>query len=936
MQSEAFQTPFGITGTSFRQSEAFQTEFGRNAQPLVVHAKQRMLCVALQSKLRLDAKQSLASKACKTNGMTKQIERYPTLFIVNRVTLSMSLATSIKDFSDTLNNLYTVKNTSLPILPFLQEIILFTLKSIISGVVYILTFEWFRDVSYLPLLNPALPQQLEITNAERFLFPGFAGSSFGDSFFADPASHLFQFSSLPKSSTDYILSGLVNSFFFSLPFSLPHLISIRRLFSQGVQAALASLVGSIVAHSLFLFSLFYGLRFLIIPWFSLEPVTYILGFAVNVVVIKELIQASPQRFQRSGYAIQIPFSANTSINTHPNRMARKQLSIRQLFSDVEREFSVFSPPLLRISFLSFLLTWCEEVNVFSSISNLTFNAQNTYLDLYPSANASTSLLVHTAYVLAFIVGNCAFSFVFYFLLFQSGPLIASWTNLSSTKIHDTINKLVMLFILTLTFASFPYYGLDYLFGKVGGFLPEDPVYRETVLSPTKITVNKRNTIFVKAESADKKKHTGLLDINNFDNGVYLNNIDFNKFDNFPSDSKSSISRTTSFEKSNYRQENAWIRRNYLAKLRARPRKNSDTTGTTSFYKTFKDPKAYYQRIQLESDRKQSRNVREKQAKKPYGSSVRRQEGVLAEELVSVRQDFWDRFSGVPEDGVLQAVEKRMSVDQRKRQVDATSKLSFRGNQALLGRTDHADSLPSNTHDLADSSQKDDTLDPETNIFAERYTKGVKQKSIVPPLKKTKSLSTKNIIKRRFFLNPVYRTLLQTDIDAFMARQPAVHNIAENQDYDLYKKRTVLERYYNWLRRYSPLQKDLQSLYNVPQTRSFVDSVFHHQFKGTLKIAKRLFPVSFDRQQNSKRDRVLSYDQTLYKDLPISENPLMHEELGKEKENFSSVNERLRSGEPYRFDNSPFVEESDTSPLYAGWDNTSRRFVITNQFFVEKE
>lgn len=856
----------------------------------------------------------------------------------------MSLATSIKDFSDILNDqnsvlvnhIHTVKTSSLPILPFLQELLVFSIKTIISGVVYILTFEWFKDFSYLPLLNPELPQPFEIANAERLLFPGLTSLSSGESFFNDPISHFFSFSNLPKNTTNHIFSGLVNSFFFSLPFSLPHLISIKRLFSQGIQAAAASLIGIVTAHSLFLIAIFYGLRFFIIPWFSLEPVTYTLGFTANVIVIKELIQTSSknnvfatQRFQKGVYA-----GTNTQ-------------SLRGLFIGGQNRGFAVSPLLFRIGFLSFVLTWCEELNVFSSITNLTLNAQNTYLDLYPSTNLSSFFGVHTVYILSFIVGNCVFSLFFYYLLFNLGPVLASWTNLSSTKVSNFINKLVMLFIITFTFASFPYYGLDYLFGKIGGFLPEDPVYKETVLSPTKLTVNKKNTLFIKAESADKKKHTSLLDINNFDNGVYLNNLDFNKFDNFPSDVKGSISRTTSFEKSNYRQENAWIRRNYLARLRARPRKNNDNNSTTSFYKAFQDPKAYYQKIQLESDRKQNKSIREIQSKN--GSFVGRREGILAEEPTHKTQG--DRVFGLD---LVSGNKTKTGVD-----LDFDKRIRNKNNNSV------------------DTQTKLEELDPETNLFAEKYSKGVKRKNSAPLLKKSKALSTKNIIKRKFFLNPVYRSLLQTDIDTFMARQPLTHNIAENQDYDLYQKRVLLEKYYNWLRYYSPLQENLQDVYNISETKSFVDSVFHHQFKGTLKIAKRLFPVTFDPQQNKKKNRVLSYDQILYKDLQISENPLLHEELegkhflkrnqrankkraphdligtqfsapylqnkddsfGSQKHTqtkFEELDPKFQLQEPnYDFHNSPFIEESDSSPFYAGWDETLRRFVVTNKFFIEK-
>ena len=117
----------------------------------------------------------------------------------------MSLATSIKDFSDTLNHIHTVKSSSLPILPFLQELFVFSVKTVISGVIYILTFEWFKDFSYLPLLNPGSPQQFEIANGEDLLFDGaqlLHGTSFQSgltslysrtSFFTDPVSHFFSF-----------------------------------------------------------------------------------------------------------------------------------------------------------------------------------------------------------------------------------------------------------------------------------------------------------------------------------------------------------------------------------------------------------------------------------------------------------------------------------------------------------------------------------------------------------------------------------------------------------------------------------------------------------------------------------------------------------------------------------------------------------------------
>lgn len=940
----------------------------------------------------------------------------------------MSLATSIKDFSDTLNHIHSVNASPLSILSFLQEFVFFIIKFLISGIAYIFTFEWFRDFSYLPLLNPTLhTKTINFASDSATSYLPENGKYWLNSFFTDPVSHFFSFSSFSINTTNCIFSGLVNSFFFSLPFSLPQLITIRRLFSQGIQGAIASFIGITVAHSIFLISIFYGFRFLIIPWFSLEPLTYVLGFAVNVLIIKELIQGSTLRFEKNIYL-------NASGNLEMDINARqKSLFFKKFdFLDFVRFPFAIDPRLLRIAILSFILTWCEELNMFSSITNLTLNAQNTYLDLYPSINVSHSFVAHTIYVVSFILGNCIFSLFFYYLFFKSGSIIVSWINFiqkislkkeqaftsvdptsvkrekqnrkiryTSKDINDAINKLVMLFIITFTFASFPYYGLDYLLGKIGGFLPEDPAYKESILSPTKINVNKKNTLFIKAESTDPKKQGSLIDINNFDNGIYLNNLDFNKFDNFPYDSTGSISRTTSFEKSNYRQENAWIRRNYLSKSKARPRKNSENGGISPFHKAFKDPKNYYQKVQLESDRKQSQNQREIQGKNPSGFFVERSEGVLVEEVPPKIQNFWSQVFGFPNNTVLTNMKKKVSeINMEERLIGKlSSNKDYNTNDPsksvppflyLQNNQDFNNSIENK--DKNQEKEKDNELDLETNIFGEEYTKGVKKKNSDLPLKKVKSLSTKNIIKRKFILNPIYKTLLETDIDAFMARQPITYNIAPNQEYDLHKKRVILERYYNWLRYYSPLQKNLQNLYNIEnsQPKSFVDSAFHHQFKGTFKIVKRLFPITFDSnlykwksstslrgstqytangkskdlQENSALNRILSYDQILYKELSANENPFLHEEILLTNDQINSqgiakaktkafvkskeLDEKLQLQEldedlnnfgkvvdTKGMFNTPFIEESDSSPFYAGWDETLRRFVITNNFLVEE-
>ena len=339
----------------------------------------------------------------------------------------MSLATSIKEFSDILNQISTANelNGTFSYLTFLQEFFLFSIKNLVGAILYIFSFNWLKDFSYLPLLAPQLNPS----------------SYFEDSYFEDPLSHIISFSRLPTLlehgssfgartagyGTEQLISGFINSFFFSLPFSLPHLISMKRFLSQGVSAGVSSVLGIIAAHSLFLIGVLYGLRFFIIPWFSVEPLNYIMGIIIVVAIVNELVQ------EKKVYIV--PRSKQRQAN------------------------------LLKIGVLNFLLTWCEESTVFHSFNHLTLNAHNTYLDLYPSgsapsAGALNSFIIHTTYLVAFILGNCLFSSLFYFLFLQSTQYISQWTGFALAKVARTLNKVVLFLIVAFTLSSCPYYGLD--------------------------------------------------------------------------------------------------------------------------------------------------------------------------------------------------------------------------------------------------------------------------------------------------------------------------------------------------------------------------------------------------------------------------------------------------------------------------------------------
>ena len=840
----------------------------------------------------------------------------------------MSLATSIKDFADILTDISTAKGLTgdFPKALLLQEILIYSGKTLISLVVYIFSFQWLKDISYLPLYTP------EIDGA----------SIFGDSLLGNPASHIFSFSSIPKQATDQLVAGFVNSFFFSLPVSLPHLVSLRRLFFQGPWAAAASVLGIIAANLLFLIGVVYGLRFLIIPYFSLEPLNYAIGVLTVAVLVKAFAEQKGFRF--------VPAWDRTS--------------------------------LIKMSALTFLLTWCEETNLFHSLNNLTLNAQNSCFDLYPCSTALNSFVVHTTYLLAFFLGQCVFSAFFYFLILIGSRYLSSLRYFTTARVTLRLSKLMLFLIVAFTVSSFPYYGLDYLITNVAGFLPEDPAYSNTLLSPSSINT-KYPHFFKEIPPAQRDLKTALnLDLNYFDRGLYLNAPKRQKI--VPKKQKNAISPVVtpalSFEELNYQGEYAWIKRNQLSNNLSKMRRSV-------FTPIFKKPRRRYSKLRELHDNRMQEEAKKARNRIKLGVTTEYQEGIFPGEdapLLIKMTDFLGRAVAIPPElrdfEAVSSAPQEESTRRENAMKNDDSKFALRSRINTALKKDNAlpfhdgrlnadsrrdqkdtDSDSDSDYDVSTSDEKSPILaenrkkDPlkEERVFEQKiqktYSKGFAPPFFLPYERmRSRHLPIKNVIKKRYFLNTVYKRLLETDIDTFLARQPATYKLAKNQESQLYEKRQILNKYYNWLRYYRPLEKMMKLGFQIPDSKSFVDRVYHQQFKGTLRVARRLFKVTFDSKQNPTKDRVLSYDQMLYNDLSQGDNPLLHEELFGEPnirsqaqaETTATPLEPLaqmdRQGEASDncFSCHAFIEESNSSPTYAGWDPTLRRFVVTNRFVVK--
>ena len=865
----------------------------------------------------------------------------------------MSLATNIKEFADVLHNIYAQQLTALegtdmvsdgvlplaiPKIVVFQQACLYGAKSFGEALFYFLSFQWLRDFSYFPLSAPEITHESSINH---------------DTFLSSPFSYLFSFakngvalSSYTEASkasslglgeslyvkenfyglfngffkADQLLAGFVNSFFFSLPFSLPHLITLRRMFSQGIAAAAASILGTIIAHSLVLAGVIYGIRFLIVPYYSLQPLTFFIGLVTIAIIITEFVK------EKRVYLVPL---------TH-------------------------YPSLIRIGVLNFVVALCESATVFHDLHHLTLNRQITYLQLYESKNAFDSFFMNLVYLMAFVLGHALFSLLFSYLILKAAEKMCSFTGWTLPQTARRMNRTLLVAILTLTFSSFPYYGLDYLFTKGAGFLPEDPAYRNTIFSPTQ--VRSRNRHFKSRAPATKESKTPLeLDVNYFDRGMYLAAPKEEKSANDPDTTVSNTEPETvptydpalTFEELNYQGESAWLMRHERAR---RLPEEQDSKKESIFQK----PKSHFKQLKLNQEAKQASAALRESSQ--IGSISEWKEGARLGETLSFSNEKSNISSkvshppemfnlGSQEPGFVnqnKAEKRKEDFSSRERQLSPFASSNVEGQTQDLGLKEPG--FLNLSGRATDNSGQRALL---KELAFEKEIASAYEKSFASPFGEESDgtppdlLPVENIIKKRYRLNPVYRALLQTDIDFFLARQPANYRITQNQEASLFKKRQLLEKYYNSIRYYSPVENvgfakryitrftDGDLWQRKPFTKSFVETLYHQQFKGTLNTVKRFFKLTFDEGQNPSKNRVLSYDQPLYKNSNFSSlskknnagnrllnessqtyHPSLHEELDLEKV-------------------SPFIEESNSTPIYAGWDEKARRFVITNRFnFIE--
>jgi hypothetical protein len=166
-----------------------------------------------------------------------------------------------------------------------------------------------------------------------------------------------------------------------------------------------------------------------------------------------------------------------------------------------------------------------------------------------------------------------------------------------------------------------------------------------------------------------------------------------------------------------------------------------------------------------------------------------------------------------------------------------------------------------------------------------------------------------IIKERFYKTIAYKRALNFDIDLFISRQPKKYLLSQQEETELLEKRQSLSKYYDTLRDYKKMSVSDFELFKkyFGGSKSYATKFYNQQFKGTLKIVRKLFSIHLSDELVSSP---LTFDQPLFLDKQ-NQIETFHEELFNQREKF--------------------LKGASSRPLYAGWDEQSKKFLVTNRF-----
>jgi hypothetical protein len=828
----------------------------------------------------------------------------------------MVFVTAIRDYIDWINASFDALGQEMNVVQFLQQTFFYLLSSVKVGLLYVITFQWLRDLAYLPVL---IPQYTEAVVKEHLYFA------------ENPILNVFSFAETPTLLQNKFVIGFLNSIFTALPFSCAQLIALRRFYVQGWPAAAVTSLGVIAGHSMLLFFVLFGCRAVIIPWLQFEPWNYIIGLTIILSIVYDMGQA--------GGVVQY------------------------------REFSAkHQKAFLAMGAGAFALTLCEQSLIFQHISNLTFGLEPNFLE--PATSTSFNLTAqHSLYLFGFMLGSVVFTYLSYWAAVGVRLAITRIFRITQVRFHAYYHRYSKLFIMTLALSSIPCYGVDYFVTNPLGFVPYD-----TALVPGVFAPNTMHDLFLQRWEGDVKFPREVVTdqaLAGFDRGIFMRYMPGKM--NPENRRARDESVFGAHEDYTIPVEYAWTSE-HNQRLRTRwdfierHKKNLkrfygwlEQTGTGDRLakmmgtETAQERQDRRQREQAETRDAEQAQLAEQEKRhhlwspehfdqftivdnytwkdEPFTHHANKSEINAAYRLAHNLLDTSDFAKIENTQRLLNDLRNEAERSQRDtvEQFDLSAPITTKVSKFLVQQNFqekvHYEQLEKVNDNEETRKMTLPWIWPGLNsYFPENLQEKMRPKHVNFPGRKQRQ------VQNLFLNNPLYKVLMRTDIDAFLARQPKTHLLTSDEEAELYYKRTMLSDYYNSLRKYRRMNNSDEFRLAYGGVKSFSHKVFNHQFKGTYRIARRLFAIDLspDAHPNfpESRERVFKYDMPLFDDTQ-SHNPMIHEELQKARELKQATRVNSKPSKRARRPK-PFFKPTNTSPFYCGWDETKRQFVLTNR------
>nr|QUO99194.1 hypothetical chloroplast RF1 [Oedogonium sp. HN1801B] len=382
----------------------------------------------------------------------------------------MSLVTVIKDYIEIVHKIietspvYIVQHTDYTDLTTLYFYLINTIKHFFTD---IFSLEFFQKIAAFPIIVPNIADSMI---SEISVLDGTFHNVF--TFLDAPIDKVFSTKNefIIITCLEKFVIGLVNSLFLWLPTSAATFLCLRRFVMQGMEIGYIAAIGTMTANIFWLICVLFGIRWIVIPWMSLDILRYWLGFMLLIKYFWD--NRLPAKEIKSDLSLNI---IKTKGGFH---------SIIAIFSNLFQVNRNLSNPIQQIFLFHFLLALTEQTSIYPFISNFSLSAQSTYLESFPSDNIINFILIHCFYLLGIFIGS--FSFINFICWFWEEPAykVYLWAtkNFQKIRVGDMVRITHFIFqtlTITLACASLPYFSIEYFITKPLGFLPNDQIFHQS-------------------------------------------------------------------------------------------------------------------------------------------------------------------------------------------------------------------------------------------------------------------------------------------------------------------------------------------------------------------------------------------------------------------------------------------------------------------------